>query len=77
MVTMVSTWRQLRKVSSYAENLEVVCRLPDADRVKNARASAIDLDESWDLPMTRNGDTLRFTVPRHGKATAIVLSVNS
>jgi hypothetical protein len=30
MVTMVSTWRQLRKDTGYAEKLQVVCRLPDA-----------------------------------------------
>lgn len=77
MVTMVSAWRQLRKVSGFAEKQDVVCRLPDADKVKSARATAIDLDESWDVPLARNGDTLTFTVPRHGKATAIVLSVNS
>lgn len=74
MITMVSTWRQLRKVSGYAENLEVICRLPDTAKLQHVRASAIDLDEKWDLTPSRAGDVLTFTVPRHGKATAIVLS---
>ncbi|MGH9326972.1 MAG: hypothetical protein ACRD2B_09870 [Terriglobia bacterium] len=74
MATMVSTWRQLRKVSGYAENLEVVCRLPDAAKMQSVRASAIDLGETWDLKVNRSGDTLKFVVPQHGKATAILLS---
>jgi hypothetical protein len=74
MVTMVSTWRQLRKITGYAENLEVICRLPDAAKMQSVRASAIDLGETWDLTVTRSDDTLKLTVPRHGKATAIVLS---
>ncbi|MDR3676538.1 MAG: hypothetical protein P4N24_13685 [Acidobacteriota bacterium] len=74
MVTMVSAWRHLRKVDNTDENLEVNCRLPDADKMKNFRATAIDLGESWSLEPTRNGDTLKFVVPRHGKATVILLS---
>lgn len=77
MITMVSAWRQLRKATGYAEKLEVVCRLPDAAQVQNARASAIDLDQSWNLPIARNGDALRLIVPRHGKATAIILSMTA
>jgi hypothetical protein len=74
MITMVSAWRHLRKVDNSDANLEVICRLPDAAEMQSVRASAIDLGEVWDLTVSRSDDTLKFTVPRHGKATAIVLS---
>ena len=77
LITMVSAWRHLRNVTGYAENLEVTCRLEDAANMQHARASAIDLGESWDVNLARSGDTLKFTVPKHGKATAIVLSPES
>jgi hypothetical protein len=77
MITLVSAWRQLRKVSDYAENLEVGCRLPDASSMRSIRTTAIDLGEAWDLEATRDGDMLKFKVPRHAKASVIVLSRGS
>jgi hypothetical protein len=74
MITMVSAWRHLRKVDNSDANLQVTCRLPDADRMKNIRATAIDLDQSWALQPTRNGDTLTLVIPQHGKATVILLA---
>ncbi|MGH2510730.1 MAG: hypothetical protein ACRDHZ_25465, partial [Ktedonobacteraceae bacterium] len=74
MITMVSAWRQLRHVQGYTENLEVLCHLPDASHMNRVRATAIDLDEAWDLNATRDGDMLTLTVPRHAKATAVILS---
>jgi hypothetical protein len=71
---MVSAWRHLRKVDNSDANLEVICRLPDADRMKNIRATAIDLEQSWPLQPTRNGDTLKLVIPQHGKATVILLA---
>jgi hypothetical protein len=75
MVTMVSAWRHLRKVDSSDANLEVICRLPDADRMKNVRATAIDLGQTWPLEPVRDGDSLRLVIPQHSKATVILLSL--
>jgi len=74
MITMVSAWRHLRKVENSEANLEVICRLPDADRMKNVRATAIDLQQSWELQPTRVSDALKFTIPQHGRATVILLT---
>jgi len=73
MITMVSAWRHLRKVDNADANLGVTCRLPDAERLKNIHATAIDLDQSWPLAAARDGDTLKLTIPRHRKATVILL----
>ncbi len=73
MITMVSAWRHLRKVDNSDADLEVICRLPDADRMKNIRATAIDRQQSWDLQPTRDGDTVKLIIPHHGKATVILL----
>jgi hypothetical protein len=74
MITMVSTWRNLRQAEGVARNLEVVCRLPDAGSMKYVSAHAIDLGSTSRLEAVRNGDTLRMRVPQHGKATVILLS---
>ena len=74
MITMVSAWRHLRRVDNSDADLQVICRLPDAERMKNVRATAIDLNQSWPIEPQRQGDTLTLSVPRHGKATVILLS---
>jgi hypothetical protein len=74
MITMVSAWRHLRKVENSDANLEVICRLPDAGRMKNIHATAIDLKQSWPLEPTRDGDALKLVIPQHGKATVILLA---
>jgi hypothetical protein len=73
MVTMVSAWRHLRGAEGFNSNLEVICRLPDAAAIKTAEVDAIDLGEKFDVTPRREGDTLRITVPKHGKATVILL----
>ena len=74
MITLVSAWRQLRHVQGYTENVVVICRLPDASNMRHIRATAIDLGEAWDLKGTGETDMMKFTVPRHAKATVVVLS---
>lgn len=74
MITMVSAWRHLRNASGFDSDLTVTCRLPDAEAMSHVQASAIDLGETWSLNAKRTGDTLTITVPKHGKATVIVLS---
>jgi hypothetical protein len=73
MVTMVSAWRHLRGAEGFNSNLEVICRLPDAAAIKTAEVDSIDLGEKSDVTPRREGDTLRITVPKHGKATVILL----
>lgn len=74
MITMVSAWRHLRKVDNSDANVEVICRLPDAGRMKNIRATAIDRQQSWTLQPSCTGDTLKLVIPQHGKATVILLA---
>jgi len=74
MIRMVSAWRHLRKVDNSDANLEVICRLRDAERMTNIRATAIDLNQWWPLKPLRNGDTLKLVIPQHGKATVILLT---
>ena len=73
MVTMVSAWRYLRNAEGYNRNLEVICRLPDATAFKTAEVHSVDLGEKTDIEPVREGDTLRIMVPKHGKATVILL----
>lgn len=73
MVTMVSAWRLLRDAPGYHSGLEVVVRLPDAASMKTAEVHAVDLGEQTAVEPRREGDTLRITVPKHGKATVILL----
>jgi hypothetical protein len=74
MATVVSAWRHLRKAEGWDENLEVICRLPDAEAMRHVYVSAIDLGATAKVEPARSGDTLRIKLPRHGKATAVVLS---
>ena len=74
MITMVSLWRSIRTVGGFDRNLNVICRLPDAADLRHVYAAALDLKETFRLEPERNGDTLKITVPRHGKATVIPLS---
>lgn len=74
MITMTSAWRQTRKVQGDTENLEVFCRLPDDSNMRRIKATAIDMGETWALNAALDCDTLKFTVPRHAKATVVLLS---
>jgi hypothetical protein len=73
MVTMVSTWRNLRRVSGFDRDLRVIVRLPDPARYTYAYASSLDADLTWKLEPERQGDTLTFLIPQHGRATVILL----
>jgi len=74
MVTMVSAWRHLRQAEGYHENLPVVCRLPDAADLAHVSVTSIDLNETVRVEPRRDGDTIRVSAPKHGKATVILLS---
>ncbi|MFN7995997.1 MAG: hypothetical protein U0Q18_20470 [Bryobacteraceae bacterium] len=73
MVTVVSAWRNLRGAEGLSSNLDVICRLPDAASMRSAEVHAIDLGEQARVEPRREGDTLRITLPRHGKASVIFL----
>lgn len=74
MVTMVSAWRHLRQAEGFNERLEVTCRLPDAADLKHVSVNAVDLGESTVVQPERSRDAIKITVPKHGKATVILLS---
>ena len=61
-------WRHLRKVAG------LICRLPDAAAIEKVQVSSVDLDESSKVEPQRSGDTLKITVPKHAKATVVLLS---
>jgi hypothetical protein len=74
MITMVSAWRHLRNAAGHDSDLEVTCRLPDAAALRNVQVSAVDLGETTKVEPKRTGDTLKISVPRHGKATVVLLA---
>ena len=45
--------------------------------MRRIKATAIDMGETWALNAALDGGTLKFTVPRHAKATVVVLSAES
>jgi hypothetical protein len=73
MITMVSAWRSLRHASGYDSNLQVIARLPNAAAVQSAEVDSVDLGEKAAATPQRDGNQLTITVPKHGKATVILL----
>jgi hypothetical protein len=74
MISMVSAWKHLRNAQAVESGLEVTCRLPDAADMKAAKITAVDLGESASVQPQVSGDTLKINVPKHSKATVILLS---
>ena len=74
MITMVSYWRAFREADGFNEDVPVSCRLPDAENMKHVYAVSVDGRQNWKVKPKRSGDQLDITVPRHGKATVILLS---
>ena len=74
MITMVSYWRAFREVEGFAQNQEVLCRLPDASQLEHVYITSLDLGETWKVKPRIDGEKITITVPRHGKGTAILLS---
>jgi hypothetical protein len=73
MITMVSAWRVLRNAPGYDANLRVIARLPNAADVRSVEVDSVDLGEKSSEAPQRSGDTLTINVPKHGKATVILL----
>jgi hypothetical protein len=73
MITMVSAWRVLRDAEGFNSNLEVIARLPDAASFTNAEVISVDGGQRVSEAVTVDGDHITIKVPRHGKATVILL----
>jgi len=73
MITMVSEWRVLRHADGYDSNLEVIARLPDTSDIGSVEVYSVDRGEKIVEDPQRSGDRLTITVPKHGKATVILL----
>jgi len=73
MVTMVSAWRYLRHADGFDLNQEVIVRLPDASSMGTVEVYSVDSGEKRAEEPLRDGDRLTITVPKHGKATVILL----
>lgn len=76
MISMVSTWRNLRRVEGFDRDLKVVARLPDAARLRHAYVTSLDEDRTWKIEPAVDGDTLTLTVPQHGRGTVILLAAH-
>jgi hypothetical protein len=73
MVTMVSAWRVLRHAPGYETNLPIIVRLPYAADFGSVEVDAIDLGGKTEVVPQRSGNQLTIMVPKHGKATVILL----
>ena len=74
MITLVSYWKAYRGVESSENNLEIICRLPDASRLQHVYVSSLDLEKTWKVKPRRSEEKITIAVPRHGKGTVIILS---
>ncbi len=77
MITMVSAWRALRNAEGYDANLQVIARLPNAGDVRSVEMDSVDMGEKISEAPQRSGDALTINVPKHGKATVILLHFKS
>ena len=77
MITLVSAWRALNHADGVDSNLQVIARLPNADAVQSVEVDSVDLGEKTSVTPQRNGNQLTITVPKHGKATVILLHMKS
>jgi len=73
MITMVSAWRSLRHADGYDSNLQVIARLPNAAAVQSVEVDSVDLGGKTTVTPQRDGNQLTVTVPKHGRATVILL----
>lgn len=73
MITMISAWRTLRNAEGFDANLRVIARLPDAGQMAWVEVDSVDGGEKTVVQPERDGDKLTILVPRHGKATLILL----
>jgi hypothetical protein len=55
----------------------VMARLPNAVAVQWVEIDSVDLDQKTAVTPQRNGNQLTITVPKHGKATIILLHMKS
>jgi hypothetical protein len=56
------------------KNLEVLCRLPDAELLQHVYVVSLDLNRTWKVKPKRDGSTLVIMLPQHGRGTVILLS---
>ena len=73
MITMVSSWRSLRNAEGFDKNLQVITRLPDAKLIGKVEVFSVDGGTKSIEAAVRDGNKLTITVPKHGKATVILL----
>jgi len=73
MITMISAWRYLRNADGFDANLDVIARLPDAASIASVEVISVDGSTKTTVEPKHDGDKLTITVPRHGKATVLLL----
>ena len=73
IVTMVSDHRSMFEDGGFAGDLPVVVRLADGKAIRRATVRAVDYDDAVDAPLSRDGDALTVTVPRHRTASIVIL----
>ena len=73
IVTMVSDHRSMFEDGGFVSDLPVIVRLADAQAIRRATVRSVDYDEAVEASLTRDGDTVTVTVPRHLTASIVIL----
>ena len=73
IVTMVSDHRSMFEDGGFAADLPVIVRLADGKAIRRATVRSVDYDDATDAPLSRDGDALTVTVPRHRTASIVIL----
>lgn len=73
IVTMVSDNRSMFEDGGFASDLPVIVRLADGKTIRRATVRSVDYDDAVKAPLSRDGDALTVTVPRHRTASIAAL----
>ena len=76
IVTLVSDHRSMFERGGFTKKLPVVARLDDAERITSATVYSVDYADPEPAEISRDGDTLTITVPRHRAASVVVLAAS-
>ena len=73
IVTMVSDHRSMFEDGGLARDVPVIVRLADGKAIRRATVRSVDYDDAVNAPLSRDGDALTVTVPRHRTASMVIL----
>ncbi|HET6430054.1 MAG TPA: hypothetical protein VFJ30_16685, partial [Phycisphaerae bacterium] len=73
IVTMVTENRSMFADGGVATDLPVVVRFAGSEKVGRATVRSVDYEGADEAALSREGDTLTITVPRHRTASIVIL----